>query len=368
MNISVITWLGNGNYGTSLQSYALCQKLGNLGYDVSFIPYFDKDFKLKSFLKGMLASIGIMQQKEKKMFEKTDALRKLYAFQQEKYKIRHIYFPNQYKELLYQTDVFVTGSDQIWNAWHNYNPFYFLDFAKDKKRVAYASSMGTADFPEKYKADIKKLLSRFSHIGVREQTAVNAISALLQQDSIVQVLDPTFLLEAHEWKDLAKEADIEFRFPSKYILCYLIGNNPHYAEQLNSVKRTYGIDDIIIIPAAENKSFHVPDSIVYTAAGPKEFVYLIQHAALVCTDSFHATALSINLSVDFVEFLRFNDTDEKSQNSRIYDVLEHYNLRSRLYSLETDEWTKRITYTPVQTQLTEDRIKSTDFLINSIEH
>ena len=193
-------------------------------------------------------------------------------------------------------------------------------------------------------ADIKKLLSRFSHIGVREQTAVNAISALLQQDSIVQVLDPTFLLEAHEWKDLAKEADIEFKFPSKYILCYLIGNNTHYAEQLISVKRTYGIDDIIIIPAAENKSFHVPDSIVYTAAGPKEFVYLIQHAALVCTDSFHATAFSINMNTP------------------------HYNLRSRLYSLETDEWTKRITYTPVQTQLTEDRIKSTDFLINSIEH
>ena len=368
MNISVITWLGSGNYGTSLQSYALCQKLSNLGYDVSFLPYFDKDFKLKSFLKGVLASIGIMQRREKDKLERTDALRKLYVFQQEKYKIHHVYFPNQYKKLLRQTDVFITGSDQIWNAWYNFNPFYFLDFAKDKKRVAYASSIGTADFPEKYKADIKKLLSRFSHIGVREQTAVNAISALLQRDNIVQVLDPTFLLEAHEWKNLAKEADIEFRLPSKYILCYLIGNNPHYAEQLISVKNAYGIDDIIIVPAAENKSFHVPDAIVYAAAGPKEFVHLIQYAALVCTDSFHATAISINLSIDFVEFLRFKDTDEKSQNSRIYDVLEHYKLRSRLYFSETDEWTKRITYTPVQAQLTEDRIKSVNFLINSIEH
>ena len=368
MNISVITWLGNGNYGTSLQSYALCQKLGNLGYDVSFLPYFDKDFKLKSFLKGILASIGIIQQKEKKMFEKTDALRKLYSFQQEKYKICHIYFPNQYKKLLYQTDVFVTGSDQIWNAWYNFNPFYFLDFAKDKKRVAYASSMGTADFPEKYKADIKKLLSRFSHIGVREQTAVNAISTLLQQNNIVQVLDPTFLLEAHEWKNLAEEAEIEFILPSKYILCYLIGNNPHYAEQLISVKKAYGIDDIIIIPAIENKTFHIPGATVYTAAGPKEFAHLIQHATLVCTDSFHATAISINLSVDFVEFLRFKDTDEKSQNSRIYDILEHYNLRSRLYSSETDEWTRKIAYSPVQSQLAKDRTKSINFLINSIEH
>ena len=33
MKISLVTWLGNGNYGTALQSYALYQKLKLLGYD-----------------------------------------------------------------------------------------------------------------------------------------------------------------------------------------------------------------------------------------------------------------------------------------------------------------------------------------------
>ena len=368
MKVSLVTWLGNGNYGTALQSYALYQKLNLLGYDTSFLPYFDRHFSIKSFLKCVLAIVGILHQRDKKRLVKTKALKKLYAFQKEKYNICHIYFPNQYKRLLNHTDVFVAGSDQIWNAWFSFTPFYFLDFAKGKKRIAYASSIGTNDFPEKYKVEIKKLLSRFSHIGVREQAAVKAITKLLNRDDVQQVLDPTFLLEPHEWNELTKEADIEMKLPPKYLLCYLIGNNPNYAEQLLNVAKRYEINDIIIIPAAENKPFYVPESIVYDAAGPKEFVYLIQHAALVCTDSFHATAISINLSINFVEFLRFKDTDKKSQNSRIYDILNHYKLSSRLYSSGTGEWINEIKYAPVQAKLKEDRNKSVNFLINSIEH
>lgn len=213
------------------------------------------------------------------------------------------------------------------------------------------------------------MLSRFSHIGVREQTAVKAVSKLLNRDDVQQVLDPTFLLEPHEWNQLTKEADIELKLPSKYILCYLIGNNPHYTKQLFNVAEICGIKDIIIVPAAENKSFYVSESIVYDAAGPKEFVYLIQHATLVCTDSFHATAISINLSINFVEFLRFKDTDKESQNSRIYDILNHYGLRSKIYSSDNeDEWLKKIDYTLVQAILAKDRIESVNFLIDSIEH
>lgn len=369
MKVSLVTWLGNGNYGTALQSYALYQKLKLLGYDILFLPYFDKHFRLKAILKGILAISGILQLRDKKKLEKTNALKKLYAFQKEKYEICHIYFPQQYKRLLNQTDVFITGSDQIWNAWYSFNPFYFLDFAKNKKRIAYASSIGTNDFPEIYKGKIKNLLSRFSHIGVREKAGANAVSTLLCRDDIQQVLDPTFLLEPYEWNKLTKEADIEFKLPSKYILCYLIGNSPNYAEQLLNVAKEYKIKDIVIIPAAENKSFHVPESIVYGSAGPKEFIYLIQHATLVCTDSFHATAISINLSINFVEFLRFNDTDKISQNSRIHDLLNRYNLHSRIYSSNnTRGWLKNIDYTSVQTALASDRIKSVQFLINSIEH
>ena len=40
-NVVLVTWIGGGNYGTSLQSFALHKKLSDLGYKTSIvIPFF----------------------------------------------------------------------------------------------------------------------------------------------------------------------------------------------------------------------------------------------------------------------------------------------------------------------------------------
>jgi hypothetical protein len=124
----------------------------------------------------------------------------------------------------------------------------------------------------------------------------------------------------------------------------------------------------VIIPADENRDFTYEGAFVYKDASPVEFIYLIQHASLVCTDSFHATALSINHSVPFVEFMRFKDDDSKSQNSRIYDLLEHYGLMDRIYDDNNLSWINNISYDRVQEILSDDRKFSIDYLINAIEN
>lgn len=46
-NIGIVTWLGNGNYGTSLQAFALYKFISNQGYDCKYINEFnDKDWGL----------------------------------------------------------------------------------------------------------------------------------------------------------------------------------------------------------------------------------------------------------------------------------------------------------------------------------
>ena len=152
----------------------------------------------------------------------------------------------------------------------------------------------------------------------------------------------------------------------QYNPCYLIGNRDNYEPQIIDIQERTGIQSLIIIQSAENRNFNIEGSIVYTNAGPKEFVWLIQHAELVCTDSFHATAISINLSIDFIEFLRFNNDDNKSQNSRIYDLLEHYQLQERIYTPHKDI-TQKIKYDPIKCILEKDRIDSMAYLINAIE-
>ena len=98
-----------------------------------------------------------------------------------------------------------------------------------------------------------------------------------------------------------------------------------------------------------------------------EWINLIRNAEFVCTDSFHATAVSINLEQNFVEFMRFKDSDKSSQNSRIYDVLNHYGLSSRIYNNEKSDWALPIYYSLITKKLDSDREKSVNFLSNAIE-
>lgn len=369
--ITLVTWLGGGNFGTSLQSFALHRKLQDLGYSVTFLSGCPKKFTIKNKIKYVLGLIGVdlSSIKRKIKGEKfTPKQKKLKRFIQDNYHLAEaINSKRQLDRIVDNTDVFVTGSDQIWNTVYCFNPFYFLDFAKDKKRIAYASSMGISDFPNEHKQAVKSLLSKFQHIGVREQTAAKAISSLLDRNDIRQVLDPTFLLDKKDWFAISEKADIEINIHDKYIFCYLIGNNSWYKEQLQDVVASTGIKKVIVVPAVENKDFSVEGAIIYDAAGPLEFIKLIKEATFVCTDSFHATALSLNMEVPFVEFMRFSDDSKGSQNSRLYDILERYNLTYRIYNKTDKRWADEIVYAAVSNQIKNDRKASLDFLVESIE-
>ena len=370
-NITLVTWLGSGNFGTSLQSFALHRKLQDLGYSVTFLSGCPKKFTIKNKIKYVLGLIGVDLSSIKRIIkgEKlTPKQKKLKRFIKDNYNLAEaINSKRQLDRIVDSTDVFVTGSDQIWNTVYCFNPFYFLDFAKDKKRIAYASSMGISDFPNEHKQAVKSLLSKFQHVGVREKTAAKAISSLLGRDNIRQVLDPTFLLDKKDWFAISEKAYIEIDINDKYIFCYLIGNNSWYKEQLQDVVASTGIKKVIVVPAVENKDFSVEGATKYDAAGPLEFIKLIKEAAFVCTDSFHATALSLNMEVPFVEFMRFSDDSKGSQNSRLYDILERYNLTYRIYNKTDKRWAEIIDYSAVSNQINNDRKASLDFLVESIE-
>lgn len=369
--ITLVTWLGSGNFGTSLQSFALHKKLQDLGYSVTFLKGCPEKFTIKNTIKYIFGAIGIDFDGIKKILNRDSQnvkQIKLKNFIKDNYNL----FPSinskrQLSKLVASTDVFVTGSDQIWNTVFKFNPTFFLDFAKDKKRIAYASSMGISDFPIDHKPEVRRMLSKFQHIGVREKTAVKSISTLLDRDDVQQVLDPTFLLDKNDWFTMSDSAEIEIQLPQKYIFCYLIGNNPWYKDQIKDVLLTSGINKIIIVPAVENLDFYIDGAIIYDAAGPLEFVKLIKESSLVCTDSFHATALSLNMEKPFVEFIRFSDDSRSSQNSRIYDLLERYNLSHHIYSKANKRWIENIDYSYVSQLINDDRKSSLDFLVNSIE-
>lgn len=365
MNITIVTWIGTGNFGTSLQSYALHEFLKQQGFDVCLLKEFSQeDFVFKNRLLDPIRHfVGSIKRFLKSAIFKTN-IRKITRFNKDNYNLVSIHCEVQLQQIISSTDVFISGSDQIWNCYHSYNPFMFLSFAGDAKRISYASSIGTKEFPAFCRTEVKDHLSRFSHISVREKSSVDYLKRFLDRDDIIQVMDPTFLLGANHWKEFAAKSKLEISLPQKYIFCYLIGNNVKYEYQLEVIKQKTGIMNVILVPSLENAKIRFPYSRIYTQAGPYEFVSLIDKATLVCTDSFHACALSINLSKNFVVLKRFEDDDPKSQNSRIYDLLNSYGLQSNIYN---PDWSLvHNNYNNIQRDLEKDRKESINYLNNSI--
>lgn len=357
---TIVTWTGSYNYGTALQSFALEYALEQHGYDVKILG----KIHFKSFLSLIK---GKIQQKFflLKLSLKKNKLYNMNIFHNRYQKISSVWNERGLKKIVDETDVFVSGSDQIWNVVHRFDKNMFLSFAQNKKRISYSSSIGINSIPIEYQDEVKNLLSAYSHISVREQKAVDVLSELTKRNDIVQVVDPTFLLTKDEWSHLCKDS----RTPSskKYLLCYFIGENDFYSKQVDDIRKKMQFDSIVVVVHRLPLKVHIDGATIVDNAGPLDFVNHIQHAACVCTDSFHATAIALNSSVDFIEFLRFSNEDENSQNSRIFDLLNHYGLQSRLYSSNHDDWMNRIDYENVQNILEDDRKKSWNYLINAIE-
>lgn len=116
-------------------------------------------------------------------------------------------------------DYYIAGSDQIWNTnAYDFDWAYFLDFTKSKNKISYAASLG----PQKNSLTdndmfiIKKMLTKFKCISVREIGSLNKINKLTSKDISINV-DPTLLLSKDKWEEIIPSKRIVKR---KYILLY----------------------------------------------------------------------------------------------------------------------------------------------------
>ena len=102
--------------------------------------------------------------------------------------------------------------------------------------------------------------------------------------------------------------------------------------------------------------------------GPKEFLSLIRGAALICTDSFHGTMFSINFQRNFFSFCKSSDSEESSENSRLYSALNIFGLSNRIIH-NMDNLTAEdisIDYKNVIPILEEQRRDSIEYLENML--
>ena len=412
MRIKLVTFAPHPNFGTCLQSYALNYVLRKMGHDVEFIynrretppPTFRHYVfaALKRIVKIFLSEKQICRLKErknamarnsqggndapvilqlpdhrllgflsrcpgykffaKKWYYGNLQKRKVYKFTFEdgNFNMRRLFTHADYKKVVADADLFVTGSDQIWNPFcGGFNPMMFLEFVNDgTKCVAYSSSISLPELPSSVASRMKASLQKFSHIAVREQRSVELLSKLLGRDDIKLVVDPTYLLSAEEWETFGNKAEIEFKVPERYIFCYFVGDKRTdvYERMVQDVKRFTGIQDVITLECY-NRDLNYGNGRLYKDAGPYEWVWLLRHASYVCMDSFHATVFALKFQKEFVHAMKNADMETGSQNTRMYDILSRYGILYKNYNGDGGtDWQQRIDYARL-TPLIESEIK-----------
>lgn len=236
------------------------------------------------------------------------------------------------KESLYHLnadyDVFICGSDQIWNP-KFFDGRYMLDFVSDDKiKIAFSPSFGTTNIPNSLKELYKKKLSRLDAISVREDVGCKIVQNLIHKNAS-HLCDPTLLLSAKDW-----ERALQFRSQQgKYILCYFLSDNEWYLDMVKKVQNYLNLPIRII--GVKRMSYTFKNSEIIHP-GPNEFVQVIANANFVITDSFHGMLFSTNFNRKYMVLQRFSEKMSGSENSRLISFMKATKLDKRYYSSVED--------------------------------
>lgn len=301
MKAGIITFHCSYNYGSVLQAYALQRAIEKIGIEAKIIDYRSRDFNAYRLPRLRRPSRMIHDLLwYGKLLKRRDSFEHFIHTQLKLTEERYSYHNESALESLQeQYDCFICGSDQIWNldcTGGAVGPF-FLSFAGDKRRVAYAPSLAHTSFKqENFDRDrVSELLNRFDFISIREKETLPLFQPLVNTN-IEVVLDPTLLLDSDSYQRMAANSR---PVNSPYIFMYLLRTCSELVASINELSRRTGRMILYI----SERNFPIPNSINLFGAGPEEFISLIAHADAVLTNSFHATVFSVILHRPFRSFV-----------------------------------------------------------------
>lgn len=371
MKAGIITFHNVINYGATLQALALQKTIEKFDVSTEIIDYSNKKvtsiykpfsfYKLKkAFRKSVKYGLKTILSDGYHFLHINKKNKAFSAFCKKYYNLSNRKYKTLYDVQNYCTnyDICFAGSDQIWNPdiTQGFDSAYFLDFgSKEMKRVSYAASIGRDTFSKEEANAFKKLISNFDKISVREKTATNIVSQMVNKN-VETVLDPTLLLSAEEWSQLLNIKKTN----EKYIFVYELYNNPQLNLMVEELSKKTGLP---VITLTKKRKF-LNELKRFSCADPAKFVELIANAEYVVTNSFHGTAFSINFSKQFFTFLG------ESRNSRILDLFESLGIEKHRANKEYNEELLSLScidYKGIQERLNEIKTLSKEYVKSALK-
>ena len=364
MKIKTITCHDVYNSGASLQAFALQHYLESRGHDVQIIDYkpnyLSNHFNLwainPKYNKPLLREAYWMA----KLPNRIKARARKKPFDQ--FTQHYLHLTRRYSSVEElrkdppEADVYIAGSDQIWNTTLNNgtDAAFYLDFGSARK-ISYAASFATPALREGTGHFVKQRLKNFDAISVREKSGIVLLNNLGYEGN--QVVDPVFLLSKEDWDALLSDnylaSQSELKEP--YILVY----NTEYNSPINEVAIRLAKLRNCKIYSMSHSSYAQK---IFVNNGPLDFVALVKGAQCVVSNSFHATAFAMIFGRD-----TFVVNRKDGLNQRMKDLLEDYNLCNRLISPATDDakLAEHIDYSKVHPILEKNIVNSKDWLDNN---
>ncbi len=348
MKIALLTWFNNENYGTVLQLTALSDYLTtNCGAQTEIINYLPQEAHSVSKREtlGDHLAYRVMQTALKKLrkpqpnitenikSQYPDALQikknRFHSFLQQLAFTQPLCDISSLEECVNNYDLFVCGSDQIWNP-RILNRVFYLDFVHGVPKISYAASMGVNYIPRYAEKYIRDYLKDFNAVSLREETCRQALEKLYQKPVDV-VCDPVFLLSAERWE--AFTADVPLYKEGNYILNYYLGDSPVHETVFDTVSRLLELPSHTLPSSKPALQRSTEEDI---AAGPAEFLSLVKNASFTVTDSFHAVCFCLIFRIPFCVIYKHSERDPFNQNSRISFLLKKLKLENRIVSCAED--------------------------------
>lgn len=340
--IGIFTYNCANNYGAMLQAYALKRIIHYLGAKaalINYLPAKNQEWTLKDYLKKTLFYPWIVY-----VNYKFALFRKPYLTDMPPVKKANLHALND------QFDLFISGSDQVWNMRGNRNdPSYLLDFVnEDNKKYSYAASLGKTDISCDEKKLISKYIKHFKMVSVREPSTLGIAQDLSGKEAQWHI-DPSLLLSQTDWRQIAQ-------MPKEkgYVLLYLMNVN----SDIISFAKQLAVREHLTLLMLSTSPLPIK-GVKKICPSPQQWLGYFFHATYVVTNSFHGLAFSINLQKNFWVALQ---PPPSNVNVRLQDLLKLTALENRLVSTDGIFSNSPINWAAVNAKLAYERQRALLYL------
>lgn len=266
-----------------------------------------------------------------------------------------------------EMDVYVVGSDQIWNmdipiaaADHEY---LLPHLRQEAKRIAYSASIGMNI--DKIDTELfKKYLPRFDRISLREKSYVEYISELSGK-RCEYTLDPAMLLKKEDYEPLIERPETTEE-PYIFYFWYDMGDGGlESVELVNTLARKYhlSVKHTFSSEICLAKHLLVNNGGDVSKEGIGEFLWYVKNAWAIVTNSFHVAVFSILFQKPlYIYYPRIRSSRQRNLVDllNMKDRVMHGYVSAEQLNLETD-------YISIFSILEKERARSISYLKNAIE-